>query len=825
MVGRSTSDRSNLLAANYNGSSGEMAGSNSQIGGGESLSKGAALSTLSESERLNLLAGSITGYAIYMVGPEGSVASWTPGAEKITGYSAAEAMEQQFSRFFTEEEQSAGTPAKLLQEASLDGQSESYCWQTRKDGSRFLADLVVHPVRDASGFPAGFAVIARDITGRMAAHEASLESGRRFRLLVENVVDYAICMLDPSGLVTNWNSGARRIEGYEPHEIVGQHFSKFYTREDRSAGLPWRVLEIAAREGRYESEGWRVRKDGNRFWASVVVDAIRDGNGELFGFAKITRDISERKAAHEALRESERQFRLFLESVTGYALYMLDPNGIVTSWNTGAKRIKGYTGEEIIGQHFSRFYIEPDRAAGLPARALQTAAAEGRFEAQGWRVRKNGERFWANAIIHPVIGEDGNLAGFAKITQDITNKRDAELALQKAQEHSGRAQRMEALGHLTGGVAHDFNNLLMVVGGFNQTLKKLAGQDPKGMRAIEAIELAVEKGQSLTRQLLTFSRRQTLNPVVTGIGERIEAFSKMLGNTNADKPKLIADVPPGIWTVKADVSEFELALLNITLNARDAMPDGGVITITAENVEFKREDSPNQLEGDFVAMTIADTGTGIPEDILPKVFDPFFTTKGGTKESGLGLSQVHGFAHQSGGTVTIDTKLGRGTRVTLYLPRAKALPERVTGAATQPIGGGRALLVDDNRDVLEVSALYLQELGYEVDTMDSAPPALKAIERENYALVVSDIVMAGMDGIDLAQEIRKKQPGMPIVLVTGYSRIPASVGEEFVLVRKPYQLEDLSRAVGTAIATASRPGADNLVHLDGRRPTRRPDSA
>ncbi len=802
-----------------------MAGSNGQIGGGESLSKGAALSTLSESERLTLLAGSVTGYAIYMLGPEGSVLSWTPGAEKITGHPAVEIMGQQFSRFFTEEEQAADIPAKLLQEASLEGQAEGESWQVRKDGNRFLASLAVYPVHDASGFPAGFTVIARDITGRTASHEALLESERRFRLLVENVVDYAICMLDPSGLVINWNSGARRMQGYEAHEIVGQHFSKFYTREDRTAGLPWRVLEIAAREGRYESEGWRLRKDGGRFWTLVVVDAIRDGKGELIGFAKITRDISERKAAHEALRDSERQFRLLVEAVTDYALYMLDPNGIVTSWNAGAKRIKGYTADEITGQHFSRFYTEQEKAAGVPARALQTAAAEGRFEAQGWRVRKNGERFWANVIIHPIVGEDGSLAGFAKITQDITDKREAEIALQKAQEHRGRVQRMEALGHLTGGVAHDFNNLLMVIGGFTQTLKKLAGQDPKGLRAIEAIELAVEKGQSLTRQLLTFSRRQTLNPVVTGIGERIEAFSKMLGNLNADKAKLVADVPAGTWTVKADASEFELALLNITLNARDAMPEGGVITITAENVELKPEDSPDQLEGDFVAITIADTGTGIPEEILPKVFDPFFTTKGGTKDSGLGLSQVHGFAHQSGGTVTIDSKLGRGTRVTLYLPRAKALPERAAMAASQPIGGGKALLVDDNRDVLEVSALYLQELGYEVDTMDSASPALMAIDREKYALVVSDIVMAGMDGIDLAQAIRKKQPAMPIVLVTGYSRVPASVGEEFVLVRKPYQLEDLSRAVGTAIAAASRQGPDNLVHLDGRRPPRRPDPA
>jgi PAS domain S-box-containing protein len=800
-----------------------MAGSNSQIGDGESSSNAAALPSLGESERLKLLVESISDYAVYILAPDGAIASWNPGAEKLTGYRVIEAVGQNFSLLFIDEDRGGGVPAHLLKEASLEGRSESEYWLQRKDGSRFLASVVMYPVPGAAGFPEGFAMVARDVTGRVAAQDAVLENERKFHQLVEGVVDYAIFMLDPGGLIVNWNAGARRTIGYEPHEIVGQHFSRFYTKEDRTAGLPWRVLEIAAHEGRYESEGWRVRKDGSRFWASVVVNRIRDANGSALGFAEITRDISDRKAAHETLRDSERQFRLLVEGVTDYALFMLDPNGVVTSWNAGARRIKGYATGEIIGQHFSRFYSERDRAGGVPARALQIAAAEGRYEAEGWRVRKNGERFWVNVIIHPIRDEDGSLAGFAKITQDVTKKRDAEIALQKAQEYRGRAQRMEALGHLTGGVAHDFNNLLMIIGGFAQTLKKLAGQDPKGLRAVEAIDNAVEKGQSLTRQLLTFSRRQTLNPVVTGIGERISAFRKMLGSSDAGNVKLIADVPPEVWPVKADVSEFELALLNITLNARDAMPEGGVITITAENITRKREDSPDQLEGDFAAITIADTGSGIPEEILPKVFDPFFTTKGGTKDPGLGLSQVHGFAHQSGGTVSIESKLGRGTRVTLYLPRARSLPERVAGeAANQAVGTGKALLVDDNRDVLEVSALYLRELGYEVDTLDSAAPALKAIERESYSLVVTDVVMAGMDGIDLAQAIRKKQPSMPIVLVTGYSKVPPSVGEEFVLVRKPYQLDDLSRAIGTAMAAASKPA--NLVHLDGHRARRQDPS-
>ena len=324
-----------------------MAGSNSQIGGGESSSKAVALSSLSESERLKLLVEAISDYAVYLLGPDGAVVSWNSGAETITGYRAVEAVGQNFSLLFSDEDRGAGVPAQLLKEASLVGRSESECWLLRKDGGRFLASTIVQPVPGDAGFPAGFAMVLRDVTGRAAAQEAVLEKERQFRLLVEGVADYSIYLLDPGGLIVNWNAGARRTMGYEAHEIVGQHFSRFYTKEDRTAGLPWRVLEIAAQEGRYESEGWRVRKDGSRFWASVVVNLIRDAKGASLGFAEITRDVSGGRAAQEALRESERQFRLLVEGVTDYALFMLDPNGVVTSWNTGAKRIKGYATGEI----------------------------------------------------------------------------------------------------------------------------------------------------------------------------------------------------------------------------------------------------------------------------------------------------------------------------------------------------------------------------------------------------------------------------------------------------------------------------------------------
>jgi PAS domain S-box-containing protein len=400
-----------------------------------------------------------------------------------------------------------------------------------------------------------------------------------------------------------------------------------------------------------------------------------------------TSPIHDLSDAHRfELYESERRFRLLIEAVKDYAIYMLDPSGVIVNWNAGAERIKGYTADEIIGQHFSRFFTERDRAAGVPARALQVAAQEGRFEAEGWRLRKDGSLFWANSVLDRIQDESGNLIGFAKITRDITERRDAQLALQQAQTQRAHTQKMEALGHLTGGVAHDFNNLLMIISGHIQSLKRLVAGDPRGRRAAEAIELAVDRGANLTRQLLTFSRRQTVHPVDSDLSERIEAVRVLLASSLGTSVKLAADIPPDIWQIRIDRSEFELALVNLALNARDAMAQGGVITVAAENVQLAGSDTPDQLQGDFVALSVADTGCGIAPDILPRVFDPFFTTKAVGGGSGLGLSQVYGFAHQSGGTVTLKSELGAGTCVTLYLPRAQpvAAEASVEGVSEHP---------------------------------------------------------------------------------------------------------------------------------------------
>ncbi len=619
------------------------------------------------------------------------------------------------------------------------------------------------------------------------------ESERSFRLLIEGVVDYAIFMLTPDGIVSSWNAGAERIKGYSAAEIIGQHFSRFYSPEDRTAGMPERSLETARREGKFEAEGWRVRKDGSKFFASVVIDALYE-HGELFGFAKITRDITERQKTQTALTESENQFRLLVSGVVDYALYMLGPTGLVTSWNIGAQRIKGYTPEEIIGQHFSRFYTPADQAAGRPAHALQAATDHGRYEEEAWHVRKDGTFFWASVVIDRITASDGRLIGFAKITRDITERRDAQRNLERVQRQLAESQKFDALGQLTGGIAHDFNNLLMIISGHLHSLKKITGDNVKAARAVEAIEAASQRGAALTNQLLTFARRQRVNPQAVDLAERIHSVRNVLDTGLGSNVHLHVEIDPDIWPVSVDVTEFETALINLLINARDAMPNGGTVKVRARNIRLNEDDR----KGDHVAVSVEDSGVGIPPDVIAKVFDPFFTTKPAGKGTGLGLSQVHGFVHQAGGTVMLHSELGQGTRFTIVLPRGAAAtsPLADNDDGEQAGASGTVLLVEDNPDVAGASMGLLEQLGYSVRWVSDAEAALKAIERDSIDLVFSDIVMPGeMDGLGLAHAIRKKRPDLPVLLATGYSDAAHAARTDFPILKKPYQIYELSRAL------------------------------
>src|SRR3954469_8453640 len=406
---------------------------------------------------------------------------------------------------------------------------------------------------------------------------------QRFQLLVNAVTDYAIYMLEPSGHVATWNAGARRFKGYEAAEIIGTHFSAFFTDEDKAADLPGHILRTAAEQGRFEAEGWRVRKDDTRFWAQVVVDPIRAEDGALLGFAKITRDITDRREAERALHESEQRFRMLVEGVRDYAIYMLAPDGTINNWNAGAQAIKGYRADEIVGQHFSRFYTEEDRARGEPKRALETALREGKYENEAWRVRKDGTRFWASVLIDPIFDDKGVLTGFAKITRDITDKKRAEEELEEARTALFQAQKLQALGELTGGIAHDFNNLITVVRGSAEMLKRADLSAEKRERYLDAIIETAERATSLTSHLLAFGRRQALKPEVIDLNVRLDALADVLGRMLGSRIEVRLDLSPKLWRIEADPAQLESALLNAAINARDAMPDGGRLTLSTAN--------------------------------------------------------------------------------------------------------------------------------------------------------------------------------------------------------------------------------------------------
>jgi PAS domain S-box-containing protein len=618
-----------------------------------------------------------------------------------------------------------------------------------------------------------------------------------FKLLIQSIVDYAIYMLDPKGFVTSWNAGAERIKGFQTEEIVGKHFSTFYTEEDRKAGLPERVLETARREGKFEGEGWRVRKDGSRFWASVVVDRINDKNGELIGFAKITRDMTEKREAQQALLESERRFRILVQGVTDYAIYMLDTEGRVTNWNSGAQRIKGYTPEEITGQHFSRFYTPEDFDAGIPKRALETARETGRYEAEGWRVRKDGTRFWATVVIDAIKDEDGQLIGFAKITRDMSEKREAQLRLEESREQLFRSQKMEALGQLTGGLAHDFNNLLTAILGACELAMRNLEKPEKVQRMLEGVRNSAQRGAGLTKQLLAFARAQPLQIKQINLKQFFGDMTTLLRPSLRSNIELVTEVSDQLWPIDADAGALELAMLNLAFNARDAMKAGGTLRVSAHNVVLHGE--PDGLRGEHVALKVSDTGEGMSREVLDRVFEPFFTTKSFGEGTGLGLSQVFGFAKQIGGAITVESSPGKGASFTLYLRASHGdRSDEDSDTSLNPLG--RVLIVEDDTLVAELAAGMLHELGFESTVTHSAKEALEQLSGgDRPKLIFSDIIMpGGISGIELAQKVRDRFPELPVLLTTGYSeQVGGSHG--FPVLQKPYEMDALASAVGNVL--------------------------
>jgi PAS domain S-box-containing protein len=516
-------------------------------------------------------------------------------------------------------------------------------------------------------------------------------------------------------------------------------------------------------------------------------------------------------------------YELLVESVVDYAIYMLDLEGRVASWNAGAQRIKGYGAAEVIGGHFSRFYTPEDLDDGLPTRALETARREGRYEAEGWRLRKDGSRFWAMVVIDAIYDE-GRLVGFAKVTRDLSERREAQLQLERSREQLFQSQKMEAVGQLTGGLAHDFNNLLTAISGSLELMKlRLAQGRTEDLAAqIEAAESAAARAAALTHRLLAFSRRQVLDPVPTEANRVVAGMEELIGRSIGPGVQLAIELAEEAWPIFCDANQLENALLNLCLNARDAMPDGGRLAVSTTN-ERLDEAQGRMLDlppGDYVALRVSDTGTGMAPEVVSRAFDPFFTTKPLGQGTGLGLSMVYGFARQSDGQVRIHSAPGQGTTVTIRLPRrgvplaapADAPAEPAPEACAEP--GETVLVVDDEALIRMVVAQVLQEAGYTVLQAGTGAAGLAILQSAaRIDLLVSDVGLpGGMNGRQLADAARVARPGLKVLFITGYaeSAVMGQGGLEpgMHVLTKPFGLEQLGGRIRAILGGASPTGLE-----------------
>lgn len=643
------------------------------------------------------------------------------------------------------------------------------------------------------------------------------------RLWAESTSDYSVFALSPQGVVLTWNRGGERIQGYQAEEIVGQSFSLFYPPEERTSDAPEAALRFATETGRCVQEGWRVRKDGTPFWANVAMTALRDGKGRLIGFGNVIADVSDKKAAHDAVLKSERSFRLLVQGVTDYAIFMLSPDGHITSWNAGARRIKGYTEAEIIGSHFSRFYTPEDVAAGVPLRGLETARRDGRFEAEGWRVRRDGSRFFAHVIIDAIY-ENGELVGFAKVTRDITERRRAGEQLEQTQQALFQAQKMEALGKLTGGVAHDFNNVLQVMRGNLELLQSRHGRDAWSAERLGNAIDAVDRGAKLASQLLAFGRQQPLAPVVINPARQLRTLDDLLQRALGESIEIESVVAGGLWNTAVDSHQFENVILNLAINARDAMPDGGRLTLELSNATLDDEyvaSLPDVAAGQYVMLAVTDTGIGMSPDVVEQAFDPFFSTKPEGKGSGLGLSMAYGFVKQSGGHIRLYSEVGEGTTVRVYLPRSTARP---VDTERSKVGGLRygsetILVAEDDQKVRETVVELLSGLGYAVLKANNAEQALAIVESGTHIdLLFTDVVMPGsLRSPEMVQRAVQRLPALKVLYTSGYTQNAIVHGGRLdpgvELLSKPYSRRQLAlkirQVLGNGGIEATEPEASD----------------
>jgi PAS domain S-box-containing protein len=576
----------------------------------------------------------------------------------------------------------------------------------------------------------------------------------RFQLLVEAVVDYGIFMLDPEGHVVSWNSGAANLKGWQRDEIVGQHFSVFYPKEVAASGWPEEELRRAKQLGRFEDEGWRIRKDGTRFWANVIITALYDRTGELTGFAKITRDLTERRQHEEELRESEARFRLLVESVRDYAIFMLDVNGNVRSWNAGAQALKGYSADELIGRHFSVFCTPEDVEAGVPAAELREARQSGRAEREGWRVRKDGTLFWANVVVTGVYGTQGELIGFVKVTRDMTERRRL--------EELERSSRM--MSEFLAMLAHELRNPLAPMRNAVTLMQLEHTASPALRNARDIIDRQLTHVTRLVDDLLDIGRlttgkialRMERVSVADLVARSIETARPLL---DARRHTLTTELPPRPVHVKADPTRLSQILQNLLVNAAKYTPEGGRVRVSVRAADG------------FVTVAVADNGRGIPHQDLDRMFELFAQGDHGTpNESGLGvgLTLARSLAELHGGRLDAESPgPGQGSTFLLRLPLADR--NEVSGPDHAP-SDFHVLVVDDNRDSADSVTAIIRLLGYHAECVYSGDAALAVAAQRAPQMVLLDLAMPGIDGYETLNRLRAV-PGAARVFaiaMTGY---------------------------------------------------------
>jgi len=594
-----------------------------------------------------------------------------------------------------------------------------------------------------------------------------------FELLIETVRDYAVFVLDPQGNVATWNAGARLLKGYQPEEIIGKHFSTFYTEEAKKMQWPEYELRMATLDGRFEDEGWRVRKDGSRFWANVIITAMRDEHGTLLGFSKITRDLSARRQAEEQLRQSEERFRLLVEGVVDYAVYMLDPTGLITSWNTGAQRIQGYTREEIVGKHVSHFYTADDVKAGLPWQELVRLRSQGHLETEGFRVRQDGARFLARVVLSSLYDFDGRLQGFAVVTQDLTARQHAQ-TLERTTQH---------VTEFIAVLAHELRNPLAPIRHAVAVLESTAGNTAAQTRMYQVIGRQSGYLAKIVDDLLDINRitrgTLTLQREPTDLVEVVRAATEtVLPAVEAAGLSLETRLPECSLCLNGDVGRLTQLVTNLLTNAVRFTPRGGRITVSAD-----------RLDG-YLQITVRDTGRGIAAEDLLSIFGMFVQGKAAINRVGgglgVGLALSRRIAELHGGTIEAHSRgAGQGSEFTLRLPILGAITysdASKSGAgksgadkpvprptAVAPLPSRRVLVVDDNHDAANTLNSLLQSLGHSTRVAFDGPTALQIAEQFQPDLVLLDIGMPGMSGYDVARRLRSRTGTHPkIVAVTGW---------------------------------------------------------